>query len=133
MTNYQREAKDFLKKHNAKMTISFKDCVFNPWNNDNDKYYHNVYRVRIDRNHKTWSFNFTDSIYNTNNNLRPSAYDVLACIVKYDIGTFEDFCSEFGYVIDTKDSLKIYKAVKKEYENVISIFGDCIVELAEIN
>ena len=27
----------------------------------------------------------------------PDEYDVLACLVKYDVGTFEDFCLEFGY------------------------------------
>lgn len=77
MTDHIKEAKNFLIKNNAKMTISFKNCVYGAFD---DEYYHNIYRVRIDRNHKTYSFNFTDSVYNTEQNERPNCYDVLACL-----------------------------------------------------
>lgn len=63
----------------------------------------------------------------------PTAYDVLACLQKYDVGTFEDFCGDYGYDNDSIKSLKTYKAVKKEYENVIKMFGDVMNELEEFN
>lgn len=64
----------------------------------------------------------------------PTAYDVLACITKYDPGTFEDFCSEFGYDTDSKKAEKTYLAVKDEYLNVCKLFTDAEIEqLAEIN
>jgi hypothetical protein len=94
---------------------------------------HNIYRVRIDRNGKSFSFNFTDSANNYNKGIRPTVYDVLACLQKYEVGTFEDFCSEFGYDMWKKESHKIYKAVKREYDSVERLFGDCLEELAEIN
>ena len=64
---------------------------------------------------------------------------------KYEIGDYFDFCSEFGYEpYDYEDYIRVngeyynrkswntYKAVKKEYENVMRLFGDVIEELAEI-
>lgn len=64
----------------------------------------------------------------------PTAYDVLACITKYDPGTFEDFCSEFGYDTDSRSAEKIYKAVVKEFDNICKLFTDSEIEqLQEIN
>lgn len=64
----------------------------------------------------------------------PTAYDVLACLTKYEVGTFEDFCSEFGYDTDSRTAKKTYKAVLKEYSNVCKIWSDSEIELMqEIN
>lgn len=64
----------------------------------------------------------------------PTAYDVLACLTKYDVGTFEDFCGEFGYDTDSRSAKKTYKAVLKEYGNVCKIWSDSEIELMqEIN
>ncbi len=32
--------------------------------------------------------------------VHPTAYDILACLTKYEVGTFDDFCSNFGYDTD---------------------------------
>lgn len=146
MMNYVQFAKDFLARNNAKMTITFKDVVYSPWN---DRDYHNRYRIRIDRNHKTFSFDFTDSVYNREHHKHPTCYDVLACLEKYEPYTFEDFCSNYGYEVNEYDNMtniiringewynkknyNIYKSVKKEYNNVMRLFGDVIEELQEIN
>ena len=64
----------------------------------------------------------------------PSNYSILACLQKYDVGTLEDFCSDFGYDEDSKKAEKIYNAVCKEYENVCKIWSDEEIELLqEIN
>lgn len=64
----------------------------------------------------------------------PTAYDVLACLQKYEVGTFEDFCGEFGYDTDSKRAEKVYKAVAKEFDNVCKIWSDAEIEqLQEIN
>lgn len=64
----------------------------------------------------------------------PSAYDVLACLTKYDPGTFEDFCYEFGYDEDSRTAERIYFAVQKEYTQVSRLFtSEQMEELAEIN
>lgn len=64
----------------------------------------------------------------------PTAYSILACLTKYDVGSFEDFCSEFGYDEDSKSAEKIYRAVCDEYTNVCKIWSDDEIEtLQEIN
>lgn len=63
----------------------------------------------------------------------PTPYDVLACLTKYDVGTFDDFCNEFGYDPDSKSADRVYAGVKEEYLNVCRIWNDSeIEELAEI-
>lgn len=54
----------------------------------------------------------------------PTSYDILACLTKYDPGTFENFCSEFGYDTDSRKAEKIYHAVKAEYLGLCSIFSE---------
>jgi len=64
----------------------------------------------------------------------PTNYGILSCLQKYEIGTFEDFCGEFGYSEDSRAAEKTYKAVCKEYDNVCKIWSDEeIEELQEIN
>jgi hypothetical protein len=64
----------------------------------------------------------------------PTAYDVLACVTKWNPGTFENFCSEFGYDEDSRRALKTYKAVCKEWRNISKLFTETELEqLQEIN
>jgi hypothetical protein len=64
----------------------------------------------------------------------PTAYDILACVTKHEVGTFEDFCSEFGYDTDSRKAEKTYQAVKEEYLNISRLFNeDELAELQEIN
>lgn len=63
----------------------------------------------------------------------PTAYSILACLQKYDVGTFENFCGEFGYDTDSKKVEKTYSAVVEEFKNVCALFTDAeIEELQEI-
>lgn len=64
----------------------------------------------------------------------PTAYDVLACLTKYDPYTFESFCSDFGYDTDSRKAKKTYKAVVKEWQNVQMLWSNEEIEqLQEIN
>lgn len=58
----------------------------------------------------------------------PTEYDFLACLQKYEVGTFEDFCNEFGYDTDSRSAKKTYKAVKKEFGKVCKIWTDEEIE-----
>lgn len=65
---------------------------------------------------------------------KPTAYDVLACITKYDPGTLENFCAEFGYDVDSKKAEKTYIAVKDEWMNITRLFSESEMDiLREIN
>jgi hypothetical protein len=55
---------------------------------------------------------------------KPSLYNVLTCLQKYEVGTFEDFCSEFGYDTDSRRAKKTYKAVSKEYQSMCGLFSN---------
>lgn len=61
--------------------------------------------------------------------IAPTLYDVLACLQKYDVGTFEDFCNEFGYDTDSRIAKKTYKAVVKEYDKMCSLFNNDELEI----
>lgn len=60
--------------------------------------------------------------------IHPSAYAVLTCLQKYDPGTFENFCSEFGYDTDSRKAVSTYKAVCKEWQNINKLFLDSEIE-----
>lgn len=54
----------------------------------------------------------------------PTEYDILACLTKYDPGTFEDFCREFGYDTDSRKAEQTYNAVKDEYKSLCTLYSD---------
>lgn len=130
---YEEQALDFCRKYGV--IIKAKKGV-RP-----DKTFGGLdYYVTILRNDKQWAFWFTDSIANKENNKIPTAYDVLACLEKYEVAdSLHDFCHEFGYNEfddctgkEDKESRRIWKAVQKEYNNVVRMFSDCLEELCEI-
>ncbi len=53
---------------------------------------------------------------------KPSTYDILACLTKYDPGIFEDFCSDYGYSNDSIKAMKTYFAVQNEYARLSKLF-----------
>lgn len=126
---YEQQAEQFLKEVNAKYTITFKE--FGKHFQD-DKYSRNIYRVKLYRNGKSYSFNYGDSVNNTRLRLKPNIYDVLSCLIKYDVGSFDNFCSEFGYDTDSRKAEKIYKLVCKEFEGVERVFSDVMDKLQKI-
>ena len=62
----------------------------------------------------------------------PTEYDILACLTTYDVGSMDDFMSEFGYEIKcTKDMtnfINTYNAVVKEYNDVRRCFTEEQIE-----
>lgn len=63
---------------------------------------------------------------------KPSLYSILCCLTKNNPGTFENFCSEFGYDEDSRKAYKTYTAVKEEYMNMCSLFNDEELELLSL-
>jgi hypothetical protein len=127
-TDYRQQAIDFANKHGVKLHIGDKEYKHYF---DDDKDTRFVFKCRLSRKGKSYSFTFGQSI--NNGDKEPELYDVLACLQKYDPGTFENFCSDFGYNSDSRKSEKIYKAVCKEWKGVERLFSDILDELQEIN
>ena len=127
--DYNKQAKDFLEKANAKMKIEFISMDVNKlWNETQPR---NCYRIVIKTKLAQYTFKFWDSVYNTINNLEPTEYNVLACLEKYDVGTFQDFCNEFGYdeYEERNKTKRIYNLVVRQYENLCRIFTDEQMEM----
>lgn len=129
MTNYDLQAKEFAKKYGVKFIVFHSETEYRPYFSD-DKASRYVFKCRLVRNNKSYTFHFGQSI--ANGSASPSLYDVLATLEKYDVGSFEDFCSEFGYEAYNEDytgrnkkSFNIYKAVIRQYKAVVRLFGDC--------
>ena len=89
----------------------------------NDKDFRNIYRVAIKTQNGLFSYDFVYRVaINTVNGIKPTEFDVLSCLSWFDIGSFEDFCSEYGY--ESEDAQRVYNAVTNETENLERIFTD---------
>lgn len=131
MSEYTKQANDFARKYGVKLSVIGEPEYKKYFSDDKESRY--VFKLRLSRNSKSYTFTFGQSIHSGAE--EPSLYDVLACLTKYDVGTFEDFCSEFGYNTDSRNAEKTYKAVCKEYDAVCRLFPEEWVrnELVEIN
>ena len=149
MNEYNQQALDFLRDSETQMAITKIGTVdgfpFDP----KDTYHHDKYIVVLTRNGKSYDFKFYDSAKNYIDNLnrkycgqrevKPSAYDVLACLEKYPVEPdVWDFAAEFGYEINDKESYervcKIHADCLDQYKHLLDLFGeDWMEKLAEIN
>ncbi len=90
-------------------------------------------------NDKIAAHNFAAKIGNRFNVIKnpnkevPTAYSLLTSITKNDPGTFDEFCSEYGYDNDSISANETWKAVKEEWFNVRDFFSRTeLEELQEI-
>jgi len=126
MNKYINQANYFAKKHGVKLSvISSKRASM--WGETQIR---TVFKLKISRKGKSYTFYFGQSIASGDD--KPSMYDVLACLTKYDPGSFENFCSEYGYDTDSRKAEKTYKAVCKEFAAIERLFWDILDELQEI-
>lgn len=120
LNEYEKMAEDFCAKNHVKIWISF--IGWKPWKEIGAAV--NTYRVSIMTPIKSFTVTFHDSINNTVTGVRPTKYDVLACLTKYDPGSFEDFCNEFGYDEYNRNSMSTYRAVLREWEKMEEAFTE---------
>ena len=128
MSEYVKQANDFANKFGVKLSV-IGEPEYRKYFAD-DREYRFVFKLRLKRNKKQYTFTFGQSIAKGSN--EPNLYDVLTCLTKYDPYSFETFCGDFGYNSDSRKAEKIYKAVCKEWQAVERLFGDCLDELQEI-
>lgn len=60
---------------------------------------------------------------------KPTEYDILTCLQGYEVGSFEDFCDDFGYDNDSINALKIYEKVADEFKNLCLLYSDSELEI----
>lgn len=79
---------------------------------------------------KKWFNNIVDTVDIA---ITPTAYDILACLSPLYENNFEDFCSSFGYDVDSIKAKKTYNACLKQDSNLGKLFShDELERLAEI-
>ena len=93
-----------------------------PYNLLNSKNLRNYIKNHID-------YNFIYSIDKIHYPVAPTAYDILACLEKYDYESFEDFCSQLGYDTDSRNAERIYNACKDQYLHLISLYNEEEMEM----
>lgn len=130
MSEYQKQANNFCKETGTKIQIEYIGKAFPNWD---EKELHDTYNITITRNNNIMNFIFTESLYKTQRHEKPTNYDILATLEKYNPYTFEDFCLNFGYNEDSRKALEIYLSVQKQYNDVIRLFSDVMEELQKID
>lgn len=126
MSEYVKQAKEFLASCNATMKITYLGKDINKmWNESS---YRNTYRATIKTPLGSMWVKFWDSINHTQKGIEPTEYDILACLQTYDVGSLEDFISEFGYDPELHNTKKIYNAVCDEYKKVCRCFTEEQIE-----
>ena len=104
-----------------------KDWLTYDYHFEGDKVQRHIFKIKLTKNGKSFSFNFGQSIKEGDN--KPTFYDILTCLQKYKVGTFENFCGDFGYDEDSRKAEKIYKAVSKEFANMQKLFSNEELEI----
>lgn len=132
MNEYEKQGQDFLTKTKTTMTIKFlkHDKHF-----ADDKTSRDIFKVVMKRNNKQYSFNFGQSINESNGigTHKPTAYNILTCLQKHDVGTFENFCSAYGYDTDSRKAERTYNKVVREYNELKKLYNeDELNEMTEI-
>lgn len=149
-SKYNEAAAEFLHYTQAKISKEFKKIGKHFEGDKNDR---PIYLITISKGERKYSFNFGESINHLQENKQkikvwggaffkkhldellaknpPSDYSILAALEKHDVGSFENFCSEFGYEQDSRKAEKIYNSVKNEFKSLQIIFTDKELELMQ--
>lgn len=136
MNEYLQQAKDFCDNTGTtiKKTFLKHDYYFEGDDNKRDVYYITI--SRPGKGLKDYSFQFGNSVAHSHiteyKRKAPTHYDILACLTKYPVDTFENFCADYGCDVDSIKAHKTYLAVKEEWENVNRMFSDVLEQLQEI-
>jgi len=154
-SKYEIQACKFLEETGTTFKAKFicSDKYF-----PDDQQPRDIYQITLTRGKNSYSFRFGQAImysteyveaaaqmrrdrgeslsyvraYKKNTVKTPTAYDVLTCVQKYDVGTFENFCSDFGYDTDSRKAEKLYFDVQKEFSEINKLFHDVLDQLQEI-
>lgn len=144
MNEYEKQANDWAEKWGVTMTAR-KLGHFAYHEEDADT--RDVYEIALTRDSRRMTFKFGQSLVDSRYDQKfsagpywrgverkangwpkhpgkaPTLYDAIACLQKYDVGTFEDFCGDFGYDTDSRRALDTYLAVQAEVANFARLCG----------
>lgn len=134
MTTYEEQAMEFANKYGVKLKVLGSEYkVMESFDDDQARF---VFKCRLSRGRRRYTFEFGQSL--AAKDKKPTMYEVLACMAKWEAGSMEEFCREYGY--DTLPMWKypmvkkIYLAVRREYQAMRRLFPEqeAMEELCEI-
>lgn len=135
-SSYQEQAVNFLLETETTCSIVKIGQSMPSWG----KQAVNMYSVTLTNKKGSYSFNFYDSINNTEKNKSATLdfYSVLACLDLNYCNDFDDFCANYGYEFKTEREFikikQIYFDVVEQDKNLRKLFSeDELQKLSEIN
>ena len=129
LSAYDYKAKKFLDETNTRFSTEYAEFGLY-FETDTDK--RAIFNVILENSRGSYGFRFGQSI--VKGETPPTAYEVLACLTAYDVGSLANFCADFGYNTDSVIANKTHEGVTAEYENLKRIFSeDELLKLGEIN
>lgn len=117
INDYAKQAQIFMQETGTKISCGWKE--YGPYFGEKDHERH-IFNISLKRGRKVFNFTFGQSV--AEDTKEPKPYDIFTCFTKYDPGTFEDFCSEFGYDEDSRTAERTYKAVCKEFKELSRLY-----------
>jgi hypothetical protein len=135
MNEYEKQANDFLNATKTELTIDF---LRHGKHFDDDTNTRDIYKITLNRGSRGYTFNFGQSLDKSLNpdnwrqsnpynkklkKVKPTNYDVLACLNGYSPGTFEYFCDDYGYDTDSIKARKTYDAIVDEWFNLEAMYS----------
>lgn len=124
-TEYDERANQLAEQLGITVSVCRKWFGSMPWDKDGQKRW--IFNLDLDKGRYLYNFDFGQSL--VANFAEPTMYDVLACLTKYDPGTFDDFCSSFGYNNDSISALQTYGRVMDEWLMMTRMFTHEELEL----
>lgn len=135
---YQRQAINFLLETETTCDIQLMGLRNPNWKSDSKAV--NCYNVTLKNKNHTYSFDFYDSIKNTeeNKSAKFNFYSVLACMGHYTSESFDEFCSNFGYEFKNESDYirtkTVHLACLDQDKNLKKLFtSEQLEKLQEIN
>lgn len=126
-SEYDIKADNLAERLGLQLRINSKGFGFMPWDDNKTKRW--IFNLSLVRGKQIYTFEFGQSIAAKSS--EPTMYDVLASITKYNPGSFENFCSEFGYNSDSIRGFKIYNGVVDEWYEMSRMFTPEELELLQ--
>ena len=137
-TDWDEELHDFYMVNivtpRGTMSVNYYDSLYNTElkNLPIDKLYEKRHKRYYDSLLMWEQTKFLNQIKKEREDVKVTEYHILSSLEKYDVGSINDFISEFGYEVkklkDMTNILNIYNAVVEQYRNLCRCFTEEQIE-----
>jgi len=115
-SEYDQAAALAMQTAGIRLSFTLSDTKPCPWDATGRDGYRPHWRVQVASKTGRTIVDYFDSLNAGKDGApEPSAYSLIACLSWADPGTFEQFCSEYGYDQDSRNAEKTWKAVRKQF------------------